>query len=377
MVSERGRSPHAEVVSATEGQSHILTTGGEAVTMMSKTYLGLGSQSSTRNAAPSQLQDPGRFLYSLLNLQSAILKSVSLADTSNLANMQGMLIRLALMVFGLLMFQTALFAQTPDPPSQVSTVLSRDGTRIALECKGKGPSLLIVHGGTGDRQRWTPLLPLFASRFTVCAMDRRGHGDSEPGSNYSLQKESEDVAAAVNAQPGPVFVLGHSIGGVFALEAAFVTKKIFKLVLYEPPLQDLDHTAVADRMEQLIQSGNREEALLTFLREIVMMSPNEVEILKARPAWPTRVAGIDIQIREIRALSKYRFDARRTRKLKTPTLLLAGSNTASRQLKQALKSLMGALPNRTLFVFQGEEHNAMDTVPQQFAEVVMSFLQAK
>lgn len=288
-----------------------------------------------------------------------------------------MLIRLSLVVFALLAFETILFAQAPHSSSQISTVLSKDGTRIALECQGKGPSLLIVHGGTGDRKRWTPLLPLFASRFTVCAMDRRGHGESEPGPNYSLQQESEDVVAAVNAQHGPVFVLGHSIGGVFALEAAFITKNISKLVLYEPPLQDLDHTAVADRMEKLIQSGSREQALLTFLGEIVMMSPNEVEIMKARPAWPGRVAGIDIQIREIRALSKYRFDPRRMRKLKTPTLLLAGSNTASPQVKQAVKSLVDALPNRTLFVFEGEGHNAMDNIPQQFAEVVMKFLQTR
>lgn len=288
-----------------------------------------------------------------------------------------MLKRLALMVFGLLTFETLLFAQTPNGPSQLTTVPSKDGTRIALECKGKGPSLLIVHGGTGDRKRWTPLLLLFASRFTVCAMDRRGHGESEPGSNYGLRKESEDIVAAVKAQQGPVFVLGHSIGGVFALEAAFMTKRITKLVLYEPPLQDLDHTAVADRMERLIQSGNREQALITFLGEIVMMPPNEIEIMKARPAWPARVAGIDIQIREIRALSKYRFDGKRMRKLKTQTLVLAGSTTASPQLKQAVKSLIDTLPNRTLFVFEGEGHNAMDTIPQQFAGIVINFLQGK
>jgi pimeloyl-ACP methyl ester carboxylesterase len=257
---------------------------------------------------------------------------------------------------------------------QVSIVTSTDGTRIALECMGKGPNLLIVHGGTGDRRRWQPLLSLFAPHFTVCAMDRRGHGESQRGSNYSLQKEMEDVAAAVNSRPGPVFVLGHSIGGVFALEAAFRTKKISKLVLYEPPVQDLDHTPVADRMEKLIQAGDRERALETFLREIVMVSAGEIANMKTRPTWPERVAGIDIQIREIRALSKYRFDARRLTTLKTPTLLLTGRKTASPQLKQAIKSLMDSLPNRSLFVFEGEEHNAMDTIPQQFADVVTKFL---
>ena len=286
-----------------------------------------------------------------------------------------MFIRLAFLLFAFFMVESALYAQTSESASRVSTIVSKDGTRIALECRGNGPSLLIVHGGSGDRKRWVPLLPLFASRFSVCAMDRRGHGESEPGSDYSLQKESEDVIAAVNAQLGPTFVLGHSIGGVFALEAAFMSKKISKLVLYEPPLRDLDHTAVANRMAQLIQSGKREEATQLFLREIVKMSPGEVETLKSRPAWTGRVAGIDIQVREIRALTKYRFDATRMRKLKTPTLLLTGSDTASPELKQAIASLTETLPNQTLFVLEGEGHNAMDNIPQRFAEVVIGFLQ--
>jgi hypothetical protein len=43
-------------------------------------------------------------------------------------------------------------------------------------------------------------------------------------------------------------------------------------------------------------------------------------------------------------------------------------------LKQAISGLMDSLPNRTLYVFEGQEHNAMDTVPRQFAEVIGSSL---
>ncbi len=208
-------------------------------------------------------------------------------------------------------------------------------------------------------------------------MDRRGHGESEAGSNYSLQKEFEDVVAVVNALPGPVFVLGHSLGGVCALEAAFLTNKIAKLVLYEPPLQDLNHTAIADTMDRLIRTGHREEALRTFLQKIVMMSSTEIAAMKAQPSWPARVAGIDIQIREIRALSRYRFYLERMRTLRVPTLLLTGSKTASPQLKQAIRSLMDSLPHRSLHVFEGQEHNAMDNLPEQFAEAVTNFLMTK
>lgn len=86
------------------------------------------------------------------------------------------------------------------------------------------------------------------------------------------------------------------------------------------------------------------------------------------------MAGVGVQIREIRALSRYRFDPKRMSTLKVTTLLLTGSRTASPQLKKAINGLLDSLPNRSLVVFEGEEHNAMDTVPEQFAEVVVNFL---
>ena len=283
-----------------------------------------------------------------------------------------MLIRLVAILACVFSFAAITLAQAVQTSHHFVT--SNDGTRIALECAGTGPSLLIVHGGAGDRRRWLPMLQLFASHFKACAMDRRGHGESESGNDYTLQKEFEDVAAVVRSLPAPVFVLGHSIGGVCALEAALRTRRIKKLVLYEPPLQDLDHSAVADRMQKMIESGDREQAMITFLREIVMISPQEVDAMKTRPDWPQRVRGVDVQLREIRALRSYRFDPARTRKLRIPTLLLSGSKTASPQLRQAIESLMQTLPHRTRFVFEGEEHNAMDSNPQQFADVVTQFL---
>ena len=171
-------------------------------------------------------------------------------------------------------------------------------------------------------------------------------------------------------------MLGHSYGAVCALEAAFLTNKISKLVLYEPPLQDLDHSAVATRMEKMIQAGDRERAAVTFFQEIVMISPSEVAAMKARPSWPALKASIDSQIRQIRALAGYRFNPKRVSTLKVPTLLLTGSKTSSPQLKSAIDSLMQCLPNRRLVVFEGQQHNAMDTIPQQFASTVIDFLQS-
>src|SRR5262249_9104776 len=102
--------------------------------------------------------------------------------------------------------RTVLAAQA----SEVFRVPSKDGTLIAVECVGSGPTLVIVHGGIGDRSRWRAMFPLLSRRFTVCAMDRRGRGDSGDSPDYSLKKEAEDIAAVVESRPGPVFLLGHS-----------------------------------------------------------------------------------------------------------------------------------------------------------------------
>ena len=269
-------------------------------------------------------------------------------------------------------------SQRPQPSrdSQVFRVPSRDGTLIAVECAGAGPTLIMVHGGIGDRTRWTPMFPLLSSDFTVCAMDRRGHGASGDAPDYSLQKEAEDVASVVHSRSGTVFVLGHSYGGVAALEATFLTNRISKLILYEPPLQEPRdrNLAVAETIDRMIKDGAREQAVVTFLTEVVQQSPREVASMKSRPVWPELVATIDSQPRQMRALAAYRFDTERMRNVRMPTLLLIGGDTTSPYAKQAIDSLQRSLPNATRVVLEGQQHNAMDSARELLAKAIITFL---
>jgi pimeloyl-ACP methyl ester carboxylesterase len=259
---------------------------------------------------------------------------------------------------------------------EIIRVPSRDGTLIALECEGSGPTLILVHGGVGDRTRWTPMLPLLSSRFTACAMDRRGRGGSGDSPEYSLMKEAEDVAAVVDSRAGEVFVLGHSYGGVSALEATLLTRRIGKLILYEPPLQDpVEHNlAVADKIEHLIQAGQREDAVVTFQREVGQQSPSEIAAMKSRPSWPALVATIHSHPRQMRALAGYRFDPQRIKSVAIPTLLLIGGENANPHIEKAISSLQASLPKATLAVLAGQQHNAMDGARELLAEKIMIFL---
>ena len=260
--------------------------------------------------------------------------------------------------------------------SQIFQVPSKDGTLIAVECAGAGPTLIMVHGGVGDRTRWTPMFPRLSPHFRVCAMDRRGHGVSGDSPDYSLAKEAEDVASVVNSRPGMVFVLGHSYGGVAALEATFLTNRISKLVLYEPPLlEPVDHSlAVAQKMERMIKEGAREQALVMFMTGIVQLSPDEVAAMKSRPAWPKLVETIDAQPRQMHALAAYRFDPTRISTVSQPTLLLTGGETTSPSIKQAINSLQTSLPHPTRVVLEGQQHNAMDSGRDGLAEAIIAFL---
>lgn len=259
--------------------------------------------------------------------------------------------------------------------SELIAVTSKDGTRIGVECAGTGPTLLVVHGGVGDRTRWTPMFPLLASKFTVCAMDRRGRGASGDSPEYSLSKEAEDVAAVVNSRPAPVFVFGHSYGGVAALEATFLTDRIARLMLYEPPLHEpVDkNIAVATRLEEMVRKGEPEQALITFQTEIVKQSPEEIARMKARPTWPGLVASIAVHPRQMRALSAYRFDASRMKSVTMPTLLLIGEETASPYAKQSIGVLRESLPNPTLVVLESQEHNAMEGGRDVLANAIIKF----
>ena len=62
------------------------------------------------------------------------------------------------------------------------------------------------------------------------------------------------------------------------------------------------------------------------------------------------------------------------RTLQTPVLLLMGGNTASPQLKLAVDSLKQSLPHAELTMFPHQEHNAMDSIPREFADKVLQFI---
>ena len=255
-------------------------------------------------------------------------------------------------------------------------LVSEDGTPIAVWRSGKGPPLVLIHGAAADHNRWAPVLTALQERFTVLAVDRRGRGQSGDASDYALEREYEDVVAVVESAGEGVSVLGHSYGGICALEAALLTDRIRRLVLYEPPMGYLKSPPhVVDRLHTLLEEGRRDELLGYFMQEVAGLPPDQVELLRSLPAWEARLDAAHTVPREERASREYVFDPARFRDLDVPTLYLQGGDS-SEPFKAAGEALRGALPDCQVAVMPGQRHAAMDTATGLFTAEVLSFLEA-
>ena len=266
--------------------------------------------------------------------------------------------------------------QTQSHMGQIETIISKDGTRIAYRRGGEGPPLVLVHGTAANHGRWSPVLPALEERFTIYAIDRRGRGGSGDGRGYVIEREFEDVAALIDSIGEPVNLLGHSYGALLALEATLLTPNIRKLVLYDPGIEageEIYPSEVIERLEALLEAGDRDGVVATTMREVAGLPPETVEHLRTLPVWQTRVAAAHTIPRELRAVKAYGFDPERFRDLGVPTLLLSGG-TSPAALRKAAEAVDGALPDSRIVVMPGQGHAAMDTGTDLFTAEVLHFL---
>jgi pimeloyl-ACP methyl ester carboxylesterase len=266
--------------------------------------------------------------------------------------------------------------------STVARVVSRDGTEIAYWTSGEGPPLVLVHGATADHTRWRRLLPYLEPHATVHAIDRRGRGASGDAPDYDVAREFEDVAVVVDAvaeaSGSAVDVLGHSFGGLCAFGGATLTPRIRKLVLYEGwPAPNADRWAlppsVEKRLDALMAEGKREAALETFFREVVRIPDEEFAVYRSLPSWQARVAAAHTITRETRLASSGTFDPEQAATITVPVLLLVGSDSPD-SLKGGHETVAAALPDVRITVLKGQQHIAIDLIPEAFAEHVVAFL---
>lgn len=248
-----------------------------------------------------------------------------------------------------------------------------DGTTVAIERTGRGKPLLAIHGTASSRKRWFLTADALAEGRQLILMDRRGRGDSTDGSSYAIEHEFEDIAAVVAHIGERLDILAHSYGAVCTLGIAARLDLVDRIILYEPPLNNIPpESDLPDRVEACVARGDLEGGLRVFLTH-VGVSDSDFARLKELPNWPERLTIVPTIPREVRAVRNLSFQAGHFARISTRTLLLLGSDSPPR-FGEAIDILAKGLPNARVEILAGQKHQAMDTAPELFVGSVRAFL---
>ncbi|WP_314503571.1 alpha/beta hydrolase [uncultured Microbacterium sp.] len=193
------------------------------------------------------------------------------------------------------------------------TTTSADGTSIAFDQVGEGPPVVIVGGAFSVSSDGDALARALVDRgFSAVTVDRRGRGSSGDKRDSAPEDEADDLAAVVEAVGGGAIVLGHSSGAVLALLAASRGAAIGGLFLSEPPFRfglDDPDPLLAERLQQLVDAGRNDDAVVTFQLEGVELPPEMVESIRRSDVFANLLPLAQSTV----------YDAKLTAQVSTPT----------------------------------------------------------
>ncbi|MBG6135924.1 alpha/beta fold hydrolase [Longispora fulva] len=259
---------------------------------------------------------------------------------------------------------------------RTGSVISADGTVIGYRQLGRGPAVLVVHGGMQASQHFMKLADTLSAEFTVHVPDRRGRGLSGPhGDDFSVMREVEDLQALVTAT-GASRIFGLSSGALVALRTALATPALDRVALYEPPLS-VNGSVPTDwipRYDHEITTGRHASALVTALKgmgvePVLGLLPRWVlvplldigtRLSRDLPADDVSIAAlIPTQHFDMRLVLELADTAREYTALDARVLLLGGARSPA-YLGVALDELSSALPDARRVTFPGLGHSGPD-----------------
>jgi pimeloyl-ACP methyl ester carboxylesterase len=217
-------------------------------------------------------------------------------------------------------------------------------------------TVLLIHSGGFTSRQWRRLGELLAPRHRVIAPDLIGYGSARwpIGKPFHFR---DDVARLAGLLAEPAHVVGHSYGGLLALQLALARPELVRsLAVYEPVafgvLDEPADAAARDAIGELAgyepdERGVDERWLATF-----------VDWWNGEGAWArlapeTQQAFRDVGWKvsqEVASLVADRTDRARYATIAQPTLLLGGARTPPAE-RHTLAKLARVLPHATLQMF--------------------------
>ena len=211
--------------------------------------------------------------------------------------------------------ESELFAAAGADVEEFFVELGQTGVRVRVLSHGHGPAVVLLHGVTESAAIWAPLFTELR-HFRLLAVDLPGHGLSDPIAFRSGQVREharlllDDILDALGLDEVPV--IGHSLGGMFALwHVAAGSKRICQVIAIGEPAAALPGVRVRMPLSLLTVRG---------LAIAVLRSPSPRRVyrrLLAHGLGPAEVAAAPDSLIEALRLS-----ARRPGNAKTVAALM-------------------------------------------------------
>lgn len=269
---------------------------------------------------------------------------------------------------------------------RIQQAVSADGTQIAGRVRGRGPALVLVHGGIGDGEvAWEALLPHLTNRFTCYLPSTRGRGLSNDNPDHSPPRLVEDVTAFVESIGEPVSLVGWSGSWAWVLGAAARSSSVAAVAVHEPAvlsvMVDDDVARTSATMEQVgvaAAEGRLLDAVRAFSAWIC--TPREVAALEAMDFYERWAGCIPAMLRFIGADASYQgsrsADPEALQAITAPVLLLRGQQTAlGTWFADANRHIARHVPEAQIRELPGAGHFAPLIAPEQIAVELVRFFE--
>ena len=247
---------------------------------------------------------------------------------------------------------------------------------------GQGPLIVLVHGYTGSKENWLPVMRQLAETHRVVAVDLPGWGESapQPGADYGPLAQSRRLAAFLQAQPQPAALLvGHSMGGMISgLMAAEHPELVQRLVFMSSAGVKFNEN---DFARLVLKGGNpfavyETESFQTFLRTYVFADAPYVPTPIASAIVAQRAAKRDFEktvFTQMRLGPEAFLLQQRLPLIKQPTLLLWCDGDKIIDPSAAAVFAEG-LAHSTTVMLKGCGHMPMMEQPAQVAAALLEAL---